>query len=553
MANQKEKRPNAGRPRSGKARSAILREAKVRYRLRLKEDGKVTITLPISQEANMLLKESATASGQSTTALMTELLEHAAKEMAFSKAPAILNMSPGSPERETLHGRFEQKLIVNPVLTRRLVSFQASKTAPFYRWLKYKEAFSPELVDYVYDAVQGTSHKPLQVLDPFAGTGTALTRACARGWQATGIELMPVGTHALKARFLADRVKADSFEKCLRALQRLDWGGGKSGYSFPHVRITAGAFSAQAEREISAFVRFIEGINDEDVRFLFWFGCMSVLEDVSYTRKDGQYLRWDYRSGRKLAKHFDKGPIPSFAQAVQSRLREFYQDLAQRNGEMFATRARVIEGSSIYELPKVLDDQFDLILTSPPYCNRYDYTRTYALELAFCGYGEDDFRRLRQTLLSATVENKSKRESLKGFYTNLGASSRFERIQSAFDQQSVLQTVLLALKRARDRKELSNSHIPNLVENYFFEMAQVIFELARVLRPGGQALMVNDNVRYHGEEIPVDLILSDFAEHAGLITNKIWVLPRGKGNSSQQMGKWGRVELRKCIYWWRKP
>jgi hypothetical protein len=59
--------------------------------------------------------------------------------------------------------------------------------------------------------------------------------------------------------------------------------------------------------------------------------------------------------------------------------------------------------------------------------------------------------------------------------------------------------------------------------------------------------MVNDNVRYHGEEIPVDLILSDFVEQAGLVTNKIRVLPRGKGNSSQQMGKWGRMELRKCV------
>ena len=27
--------------------------------------------------------------------------------------------------------------------------------------------------------------------------------------------------------------------------------------------------------------------------------------------------------------------------------------------------------------------------------------------------------------------------------------------------------------------------------------------------------MVNDNVQYHGEEVPVDLILSDFAEQSG--------------------------------------
>ena len=51
--------------------------------------------------------------------------------------------------------------------------------------------------------------------------------------------------------------------------------------------------------------------------------------------------------------------------------------------------------------------------------------------------------------------------------------------------------------------------------------------------------------------MPVDLILSDFAEHAGFEVETIWVLPVGKGNSSQQMGKHGRDELRKCVYVWR--
>ena len=51
--------------------------------------------------------------------------------------------------------------------------------------------------------------------------------------------------------------------------------------------------------------------------------------------------------------------------------------------------------------------------------------------------------------------------------------------------------------------------------------------------------------------VPVDLILSDFAEAAGFDVEAIWVLPKGKGNSSQQMGLHGRQELRKCVYLWR--
>jgi hypothetical protein len=43
------------------------------------------------------------------------------------------------------------------------------------------------------------------------------------------------------------------------------------------------------------------------------------------------------------------------------------------------------------------------------------------------------------------------------------------------------------------------------------------------------------------------------AESFGLVTSHIWTLGRGKGNSSQQMGRHGRTELRKCVYVWEKP
>src|SRR5205823_1380440 len=156
-----------------------------------------------------------------------------------------------------------------------------------------------------------------------------------------------IGTLAMKARFLADRVNVQRFEKARRALTGLDWSKQHGGYGFAHVRITAGAFPAKTERELSAFIGFLERIEDEEVRFLFWFACLAVLEEVSYTRKDGQYLRWDHRSARKLSKPFDKGEIPSFASAVQQRLRIYEEDLFQRNGGMFSTRAKVIEGSCL--------------------------------------------------------------------------------------------------------------------------------------------------------------------------------------------------------------
>lgn len=501
------------------------------------------------------LHEEVSTRDRTATALMTELLETAVTGRHAARYPSLrpVQRTASSSARAQLHERFAARLVVNPLLTRRLVSFQASKSAPFYRWLKYKEAFSPELVDYLFDCLDLARCGPVHLLDPFAGTGTALTRATARGWRATGIELLPVGVQALQARFAADRVDAAAFQRVVDGLGSLDWSQPKPGWTFPHLRITKDAFSPATEAEMSAYLRFLDGIADPDVRWLLRFACLSVLEEVSFTRKDGQYLRWDTRSGRTLGRPFDKGTIPAFQEAVRARLGEFARDLQTRNGGTFSRRAEVIEGSCLKELPRLPAAKFSVVLTSPPYCNRYDYTRTYALELAFCGSGAEDLRRLRQTLLSATVENKSKRAELAALYAQLGAGHRFAEITAAWERQAALQEVLGLLLVARAQGELSNPNVPELVANYFLEMALVVFELARVLRPGGHVFMVNDNVRYHGEEVPADLILSDFAEAAGLVVDKIRVLPRGKGNSSQQMGRWGRQELRKCVYLWRKP
>jgi site-specific DNA-methyltransferase (cytosine-N4-specific) len=117
----------------------------------------------------------------------------------------------------------------------------------------------------------------------------------------------------------------------------------------------------------------------------------------------------------------------------------------------------------------------------------------------------------------------------------------------------LINTILLFLEEQKEKKKLNNNGIPRMVRGYFQEMAVVISESFRILDHGGYVFMVNDNVRYAGICIPVDLILSKMAEDMGFEILNILVLPQEKGNSSQQMGGFGRESLRKCVYVWRKP
>jgi len=224
------------------------------------------------------------------------------------------------------------------------------------------------------------------------------------------------------------------------------------------------------------------------------------------------------------------------------------EDTAKTSG----AEPQLFEGSCLEMLPAMETHSIDVVLTSPPYANRYDYTRTYALELVYLGCTEDDVKRLRQAMLSCTVENKDKRNTLEAMYTSAGRYLDFKRVDKVFQQQEALQEVLACLETYREQGQLNNLNIVKMVRNYFYEMCFVIYEMARLLKPGGTIIMVNDNVRYAGEEVPVDLILSDMAESFGLNIKHIWTLERGKGNSSQQMGNHGRSELRKCVYVWEK-
>ena len=447
--------------------------------------------------------------------------------------------------RQELQDRFDSRMSVGAGLTRGLVSYQGNKAEPGLRWMKYKEGFTRKLVE----AFVGES-APDSVLDPFAGIGTAPLTAAGMGACGVGIEIMPVGVATARALDIASNGLnyADFASASGRLLERVSSGNEATpNHRFKHVRITDKAFSERTESDLAKAREFISGVSDSRIATLLDFACMSVLEEISYTRKDGQYLRWDYRSGRKLRSKVDKGPISTLSDALDRRLRMMLEDI-DRLGDVFGGgTTRFIQGSCLRQLRDLGKEGFDMVFTSPPYANRYDYTRTYALELAWLGMDQDGFSRLRQEMVTATVENRPKRDWLNRWHGDQGC---WALAVANYDSGLALQEVVGELKNREE--ELSNRQVIRLIEGYFLEMAYVIAELARVTRPGGEVLMVNDNVQYHGEQVPVDLILSDFAEKSGFECENIWMLPRGKGNSSQQMGRYGRTEIRKCVYRWRR-
>jgi DNA modification methylase len=467
-------------------------------------------------------------------------------------------------ERLALERRYAHLLVETDQFDRQLVSYQGNKGEILHSWIKYREGFSAQLVETLiraFDIQPGDT-----ILEPFSGSATTLLVAKAHGINAVGIEILPLCQLSWEAKSLVFAYDLDELEKLYGLIQRSE--PGLSDKEFPHLVITRSAFSPQVESQLMYYVEWVKTLGlSVHTELLVRLVFASILEEISFTRKDGQYLRWDSRSeklkrrnkirvsqGKKPFKGMDKGPLPGVKEALLGALRVIIDDIRELQCQpRLDSTQELVYGSALMALPQFADDLFAAVITSPPYCNRYDYTRTYALELAFLGVDEGGIRDLRQSQLSCTVENKTKLDTLRQHYESLNAVDRFERILAAVQSNLAFQEINHALQVRWDRGEINNRGILSMVDGYFTELVFVFAEILRTCRSGANVAFVNDNVRYGGEVIPVDLLTTDLAARLGFEPVKVYVLPQRKGNSSQQMGRFGREALRKSITVWRKP
>ena len=76
--------------------------------------------------------------------------------------------------------------------------------------------------------------------------------------------------------------------------------------------------------------------------------------------------------------------------------------------------------------------------------------------------------------------------------------------------------------------------------------------VATLQEPSAGTVFLDDLDVIHKKE-EMRKVLGYLPQDFGFYPKKIYVLPQRKGNSSQQMGKYGREALRKTIMIWAKP
>lgn len=399
---------------------------------------------------------------------------------------------------------FEYRLDLAGHVTPRLL-----KDQPVHRWFYFPHSFSPQLVDLLLE--EWHIQPRAWVLDPFVGAGTTLVAARERGLHGIGVDLSPLAV-------LASRVKTRSYDprslrNGLRAVQSsLDR---EQAVEIDRSERLRRAFT---DAEFGVLVRLREAIiaQAEFVREFLLLALLRVQQQFSRAVADGGWFRW-----RDLPS--EEGRIWSaFERQVDSMLTDI--TLARPGTgcyQVYRKDARKLD--TLREIYPQLDAGCQAIITSPPYPNRHDYSRIFQIELLTLGLAETDIFSLRHESLRSNVEAQAPNWAL-----------------PLFKPPTLLETILATFPLDVDAR------VAPMLLGYFEDMNAVLCSMQRILAPGGHVALVVGNVRHAGVMIPVDEILLQMGENLGFTPQTSWVA-RLRGNSAQQMGRFGRKPARESV------
>jgi len=418
-------------------------------------------------------------------------------------------------EREITERRYE-KLMREDLGLGSLISYVGNKKIPILRLYRYKEAFAYDFVSRMiyYFGLRENDF----VFDPFAGMGTALYCSMIKGIPSIGVDKLPLAKFIAetipKFHFIGSGELKTKFKKIERGIDTV-----KPAEIADDVRIINLAFNEKNLRLLRCWKTIINEL-DEPYKAIFLLLFFSILEECSYTSKDGQFLR--LRRDKEV-----KDPT----EALRDKVIEAENDITKIHTMKNKIPEDLVPMVHLGDTRDLSDIQFPknptAIITSPPYLNRYDYSRSYSLELCFHFVKNfEGLKKIRFSILRSHIESKVGKEE----------NHTHPAIKEVLGNLS--------------RKKLNNPKIPSMITAYFIDMEKSIKEWSKIMANQSKVALVVDNVRFEGETIPVDLLLSDIAGKYGFETKEI-IIARYKGNSSQQMKKYGRVPVRESVVVWK--
>jgi hypothetical protein len=378
-------------------------------------------------------------------------------------------------------------------------------------WYRFVLSFPPHLVRTYLDRFDLPAGA--RVLDPFCGTGTTLVECKKRGVASVGIEANPMAV-------LASRVKtdwaaapaalaADAAGVAGETVARLERDGIRDHILFPAAPPKGVRLLELAPEEQALLLR-------GSISPLPLHKTLTLLKAMSRTGTEAFAGHERLALARCLVQrignlHFgpevgvgtpktDAPVTPVWLDAVEEMARDL-RSLAA----VAETESAVLEGDARRADELLPPESVDAVITSPPYPNEKDYTRTTRLESVLLGLvrSKEELRRLKKGLVRSNTRSVYVEDADDA---HVAGHAEIARIARAIENRRI------ELGKTSGFERL----YPRVTKLYFGGMTRHLGALRRVLRPGAQlAYVVGDQASYLRVMIRTGQLLADIAESLG--------------------------------------
>lgn len=384
----------------------------------------------------------------------------------------------------------------------------------FHDWYRFVLSFPPHLVrDYLDDF--GVSSRSV-ILDPFCGTGTTLVEARLRAISGVGLEANPFPHFASSVKvdwniepdhLLQSALKVANSTYQALAAQGID---DRLLESEPVVELRTlkpEAARALIKDSISPLplhktLVLLEQLRNYEHEPFYKYGLLAL--GSSLVGSIG-----NLRFGPEVGVGKKKNDVPVVATWL-AEIEKMVRDLRSIGGKTYP-RA-VVHLADARQLNDVIaPNSIDAIITSPPYPNEKDYTRTTRLESVVLGFFEDmaHLRTFKKNLLRSNTRGVYKADNDDMWVAD---NDEIQRIARAIE---------------RRRKELGKTSgferlYARVTQLYFGGMSRHLSELRTALKPGAKlAYVVGDQASYLRVMIRTGQLLASIAEKHGYEVERI--------------------------------